>query len=472
MGSSSSQVKPIAGNAKSKDNTVKPKEETSPIYSTVNKIKTEEVQAKSDAVEVTKKITIRAQESPAKSELNKINFDDLDGYKIEKCDLRMSSSLKVLPSRVINCTPRPFSRAGEDMREENNKTPIHIYEVASEVTSPMPSFYSTKIKSSTTLMQGATEKNPFLSSSPFSVEQNNVLNCNEIVEILTGTNTKGETETPNDNDTMKVETESNAENKLTKFFKSVTKKEDINEIVNETAKDEKDPTTPKTEAENPFSKLAKSVPFIKTDVFNKEAKSEEIKETTTIEQTTTESKVENMISKMIKTVPFAKKDVKEEKEVNETEKEKEQQKEKQTSGAMSMKQLTEFLSLKHEPEVKNEEVDIAIDDHENTTQAAPTEQVLDKAVEKNNSEGEVDSKKDSDSQKRESRLAVKFKELKEKTVTEVNKITRGRSIQRGQPIRRDPDADSITNTRTRSESRSQKAGRMMKDFTTNILKKR
>merc|ERR1712212_772615 len=137
----------------------------------------------------------------------------------------------------------------------------------------------------------------------------------------------------------------------------------------------------------------------------------------------------------------AKKDSKEEKEVNETEKKKEQQKEKPTSGAMSMKQLTEFLSLKHEPEVKNEEVDIANDDHENTTQAAPTEQVVDKAVEKNNSEGEVDSKKDSDSQKRESRLAVKFKELKEKTVTEVNKITRGRSIQRGRPIRRDPDTD-------------------------------
>merc|ERR1711872_760853 len=469
MGSSSSQVKHIAGNAKSKDNTVKPKEETSPIYSTVNKMKKEEVQAKSDAVEVNKKITIRAQESPAKSELNKINFDDLDGYKIEKCDLRMSSSLKVLPSRVINCTPRPFSRAGEDMREENNKTPIHIYEVASEVTGPMPSFYSTKIKSSTTLMQGSTEKNPFL-TSPFSVEQNNVSNCNEIVEILTGTDTKGETETPNDNDTMKVETESNAENKFTKFFKSVTKKEDINEIANETAEDEKDPTTPKTEAENPFSKLAKSVPFIKTDVFNKDTKSEEIKETTTIEHTTTESKVENKISKMIKTVPFAKKDMKEEKEVNETEKEKEQQKEKQTSGAMSMKQLTEFLSLKHEPELKNEEADI--DDHENTTQAAPTEQVVDKAMEKNNAEEEVDSKKDSDSQKRESRLAVKFKELKEKTVTEVNKITRGRSIQRGQHIRRDPDTDSITNTRTRSESRRQKAGRMMKDFTTNILKKR
>jgi len=471
--SSSSQVKPIVGNAKNKDNTVKPKEETSPIYSTVNKMKKEEVQAKSDAVEVNKKITIRAQESPAKSELNKINFDDLDGYKIEKCDLRMSSSLKVLPSRVINCTPRPFSRAGEDMREENNKTPIHIYEVASEVTSPMPSFYSTKIKSPTTLMQGSTEKNPFLTSSPFSVEQNNVSNCNEIVEILTGTDTKGEKETPNDDDTMKVETESMAENKLTKFFKSVTKKEDINEIVNETVKDDKDPTTPKTEAENPFSKLAKSVNLsIKTDVFNKDTKSEEVKETTTIEHTSTESKVENKISKMIKTVPFAKKDMKEEKEVNETEKEKEQQKEKQTSGAMSMKQLTEFLSLKHEPEVKNEEVDIAIDDHENTTQAAPTEQVIDKAVDKNNTEEEVDSKKDSDSQKRESRLAVKFKELKEKTVTEVNKITRGRSIQRGQPIRRDPDADSITNTRTRSESRSQKAGRMMKDFTTNILKKR
>merc|ERR1711872_536448 len=469
MGSSSSQVKPIAGNAKSKDNTVKPKEETSPIYSTVNKMKKEEVQAKSDAVEVNKKITIRAQESPAKSELNKINFDDLDGYKIEKCDLRMSSSLKVLPSRVINCTPRPFSRAGEDMREENNKTPIHIYEVASEVTSPMPSFHGTKTKSPTTLMQGSTEKNPFL-TSPFPVEQNNVSSCNEIVEILAGTDTKGETETLNDNDTTKVETESNAENKFTKFFKSVTKKEDINEIANETTEDEKDPTTPKTEAENPFSKLAKSVPFIKTDVFNKDTKSEEIKETTTIEHTTTESKVENKISKMIKTVPFAKKDMKEEKEVNETEKEKEQQKEKQTSGAMSMKQLTEFLSLKHEPELKNEEADI--DDHENTTQAAPTEQVVDKAMEKNNAEEEVDSKKDSDSQKRESRLAVKFKELKEKTVTEVNKITRGRSIQRGQHIRRDPDTDSITNTRTRSESRRQKAGRMMKDFTTNILKKR
>merc|ERR1711872_474860 len=177
-----------------------------------------------------------------------------------------------------------------------------------------------KIKSSTTLIQGSTEKNPFLTSSPFPVKQNNVSNCNEIVEILTGTDSKGETETPNDNDTMKVETESNAENKFTKFFKSVTKKEDMNEIANETAEDEKDPTTPKTEAENPFSKLAKSVPFIKTDVFNKDTKSEEIKETTIIEHTTTESKVENKISKMIKTVPFAKRDVKEEKEVNETEK--------------------------------------------------------------------------------------------------------------------------------------------------------
>merc|ERR1719462_1175100 len=59
--------------------------------------------------------------------------------------------------------------------------------------------------------------------------------------------------------------------------------------------------------------------------------------------------------------------------------------------------------------------------------------------------------------KREGRLTVKFKEIKEKTVTGVSKITRGRSMQRGSS-RRNEEGTEEQIIRTRSESRSQKAG--------------
>merc|ERR1719295_302474 len=49
----------------------------------------------------------KSKESNSKQ--NKINFEDLKGYNIDKCDLKATSSLKIIPSRVVNCTPRPFS---------------------------------------------------------------------------------------------------------------------------------------------------------------------------------------------------------------------------------------------------------------------------------------------------------------------------------------------------------------------------
>ena len=35
-------------------------------------------------------------------------MDDLKGYKIEKCNLKATDTTKIIPSRVANCTPRPF----------------------------------------------------------------------------------------------------------------------------------------------------------------------------------------------------------------------------------------------------------------------------------------------------------------------------------------------------------------------------
>ncbi len=35
-------------------------------------------------------------------------MDDLKGYKIEKCNLKATDPTKIIPSRVANCTPRPF----------------------------------------------------------------------------------------------------------------------------------------------------------------------------------------------------------------------------------------------------------------------------------------------------------------------------------------------------------------------------
>ena len=40
---------------------------------------------------------------------NKIDLENLKGYKIEKCNLKSTDSTKILPTRVANCTPRPFT---------------------------------------------------------------------------------------------------------------------------------------------------------------------------------------------------------------------------------------------------------------------------------------------------------------------------------------------------------------------------
>merc|ERR1719167_1289711 len=73
------------------------------------------------------KPSLKGKES--KSKQNEINFEDLKGYNIDKCDLKATSSLKIIPSRVVNCTPRPFS--GPSSFESSSLSPLS--------TTPQPS---------------------------------------------------------------------------------------------------------------------------------------------------------------------------------------------------------------------------------------------------------------------------------------------------------------------------------------------
>jgi len=266
------------------------------------------------------------------------------------------------------------------------------------------------------------------------------------------------------------------ESKLTKLARSLSfNKKDVPEE-SEKEEEPKEETEAMTEPskESTMSKFMKNVPFAK-----KETHKDPPTETDTMEQSKEEpesvqtsigASIESTKLKIMKTVPFAKKETKEEEK--ETENEKEKEKEKTSSGVMSMKQLTEFLSMKSEPTKE-----VTLDDTHDVDNGEGKDMKDQPVGNTNATSSATDSEKQAkeDEQpvaKRESRLTVKFKEIKEKTVTEVTKIARGRSVQRGERIRRDDESDCSNSNRTRSESRSQKAGRLVKDFTTNILKKR
>jgi len=134
-----------------------------------------------------------------------------------------------------------------------------------------------------------------------------------------------------------------------------------------------------------------------------------------------------------------------------------------------MKQLTEILSGKAEPEAVVEKEPVK--NMKLQTKTTKEKKEVEVTMEKKSTDKQADE--EDDKLKREGRLSVKFKELKDKTVTEVNKMTRGRSVQRGVPINReDGEGEAQKEERSRSESRSQKAGRMVKDFTSSILGKR
>lgn len=66
---------------------------------------------------------------------NKINFDDLSGYQIDKCDLKAKDDgIKLLPTRVINCTPKPF----KGFTNYNSDIPIKMTQ---PLQSPHPNVY-------------------------------------------------------------------------------------------------------------------------------------------------------------------------------------------------------------------------------------------------------------------------------------------------------------------------------------------
>ena len=75
------------------------------------------------------------KDTPKKPLDNKINFDDLSGYQIDKCDLKAKDDgIKLLPTRVINCTPKPF----KGVSNHNSEYPIKMTQ---PLLSPQPNVY-------------------------------------------------------------------------------------------------------------------------------------------------------------------------------------------------------------------------------------------------------------------------------------------------------------------------------------------
>jgi len=396
--------------------------ESKPIYSKIFK-KGEE----------TKKEETKPKKEPVKSldklDSNKINFDDLQKFNIEKCNLKAGdSSVKILPSKVVNCTPRPFSRTGLEAPESGSRpSSVHLYECVDN---------------------NNTKK---------SVDNNMTATADEATVT---------------------------ENKFSSLFKpsSFNKKEDVKDASAEMKTSEAKPTDVASESkvDEPESRADKKIKkFLKSASFHKKEETEEKpvepeakKEpapTNVSETTQTDTKTDKKIKKFLKASAGTKKEeVKEEKKA-ESKSSEEKATEKKSTGPLNMKQLTEILSGKAEPEAVVEKEPVK--NVKLQTKTTKEKKEVEVTIEKKSTDKQAEE--EDDKLKREGRLSVKFKELKDKTVTEVNKMTRGRSVQRGVPINReDGEGEEQKEERSRSESRSQKAGRMVKDFTSSILGKR
>lgn len=296
---------------------------------------------------------------------NKINFANLKELKFEKCDLKSSSSnLKMIPTKVVNNTPRPFSRCEVDTTDYSKPVAINDYETVENNTNQM----STKSKIVELQKPAVFVKK----------EASDIVNKSKSMEIVIK---------PNETLVVENKTVSSKGSELTEKVKKVTikstlKKAEVNEVK-----------------------------IVDPPILEKAIEEDKVKE---------ESKADKKIKKFMKASALQKKTEKTEdlKPANEL----------KDSGA-----ITKLTSLP--PDTVND----------NKQKESPEK-----------------------SGKQENRLSVRFKELKEKTVSEVNKMARGRSVQRGVPIQ----SENGEKARPRSESRSQKAGRVVKDFTNTILNKR
>jgi len=411
------------------------------IYSEVDKSKKKAKQAEAkqekEVKEVKQVVTVKVSEKKEATK-SEVNFNNLSGYKIDKCDLKAKdSSMKVLPSKVVNCTPRPF-------------TPAMPSNIPAFVPSPQPEVVPTHqpafVPNSKPAFTPAVK--PAYKESQKEQESN-----------------KAKPKSKTEPDAQQTEEKSNLA-KAGKMMSNIVKRDKSTERKEVDSTDEA--TRPK--AASPARPAAK---------FFKSLMPEEAAEPTDVE------------------------------------------KEKKSSGALSMKQLKEILmdtsdGAKNGDEEPKEETKKSMTDaaetiskaKENVGKAAEN---MGKAVDdkikvlSNKFKGayesklkanddkddgndkptveEADSKKPEADQRSESaslelkenRLSVRFKEIKEKTVTEVTKqINRGRSLHRKETRGEDEDNEDgdTASARTRSESRSQKAGRKMREFTSNILKKR
>merc|ERR1712200_277160 len=214
--------------------------------------------------------------------------------------------------------------------------------------------------------------------------------------------------------------------------------------------------TPKeapTSTSSPFSKFVDSIQF--PNVFDKSSKAEE-PETfiATVETSSSQTALnapiekEKTYSKAEKFAKFIQK---------KTEKSSEST---TTTNALSSDQPTSILQLPRSPLATNI-LTADLPDVANVTQKQEQDTSEDKPI------------------------VSKFKELKtktmsevsgftSKTMTEVSKLTRSRSVQKkaSETRRESTNSDSKITSRTKSENRAQKAGKIMKDFTSSILKRR
>jgi len=145
---------------------------------------------------------------------------------------------------------------------------------------------------------------------------------------------------------------------------------------------------------------------------------------------------------------------------------------KTSSGPVSMNQLKEILSG---GQTENQDIshNILFGDDELKDEAEKAgDEDANKTEDNKTNDEDKERNKEQDGTEESRSLVTRFREFKEKTLSEVTKITRGRSLHRASKKSETDGAESIQTDRARSESRSQKAGRLMKGFTSNILKKR
>jgi len=331
---------------------------------------------KSAKESVAPKETIVTKKSDEK---NKIDFTDIEKLKFEKCDLKSkdNSFVKYPATRVVNCTPRPFSRASLDENLDTTKvTNMNVYEDVERVQTPVANL----------LKPAAFNKKTETEIAATTVGDDKITFASTTTSIANA------------------------------FTKKESEKKEVAYFDQKTAS--------VSQVEEP--KISTYVPEVK--VAEKPAKVEESKEDDK-NATKAESRADKKIKKFLKSSTMQKK---------------EEKVEVKASSSTTIKDLMDTLPKAQESPVA-----------ENNNK-----------VEKKR-KGGIRSK-----EKEENRLSVRFKELKEKTVTEVTKMTRGRSVQRGTPITREGAEIPERNVRARSESRSQKAGRLVKDFTSTILNKR